>query len=104
MQLDEYFEVITPLDIRIKGHRIGIDDVLAYHFQGLTPQQIAEGLPTLSMDKIHACLTFYERNRTMLDEYMRQLTAQRERRYQEAEANPPDVVRRLRAAHRLQKH
>ena len=103
MQLNDYFEFITPLDIRIKGHRIGIDDVLTYHFQGLTPQQIAERLPTLSMEKIDACLTYYERNKPAMDEYMSKLAAQRERRFQEAEANPPEVVRRLRALHPLQR-
>ena len=30
MQLKDYFEFLGPDDIRIKGHRIGIDDVLYY--------------------------------------------------------------------------
>ncbi len=37
MQLEEYFDFLDPLDIRIKGHRIGIDDVLYYYFRGDTP-------------------------------------------------------------------
>jgi uncharacterized protein (DUF433 family) len=97
MHLDDYFEFITPLDIRIKGHRVGIDDVLTYHAQGLTPQQIATCLPSLSMEEINACLAYYQHNKAVMDEYMAKLATQRERRYREAEANPPDVVRRLRA-------
>jgi len=36
MQLEEYFEVFAPDDIRIKGHRIGIEDVINYHLKGYT--------------------------------------------------------------------
>ena len=97
MQLEDYFEFLTPLDIRIKGHRIGIDDVLSYHLQGLTDHQIAERLPSLSLEKVYACLTYYYRNQAAMDVYMSELAAQRERRMQEFDANPPDVVRRLRA-------
>jgi hypothetical protein len=28
MQLEDYFEFLDPDDIRIKGHRIGIDNVI----------------------------------------------------------------------------
>jgi hypothetical protein len=30
MQLEDYFEFLDPDDIRIKGHRIGSDDVIKY--------------------------------------------------------------------------
>ena len=32
--LEDYFEFLSPDDIRIKGHRIGIDDVISYYLQG----------------------------------------------------------------------
>lgn len=32
--LEDYFEFLDPDDIRIKGHRIGIDDVIDYYLQG----------------------------------------------------------------------
>jgi len=47
MQLEDYFEFLDPDDIRIKGHRIGIDDVIDYYLQGFTPEQIMEELPSL---------------------------------------------------------
>lgn len=34
MQLEDYFEFLSPDDIRFKGHRIGIDDVLYYYLDG----------------------------------------------------------------------
>ncbi len=33
-RLEDYFEFLSPDDIRIKGHRIGIDDVIDYYLQG----------------------------------------------------------------------
>ena len=103
MCLDDYFEFISPLDIRIKGHRIGIDDVLNYHFQGLTPQQIIECLPSLSLEEVYACLTYYHRNQKAMDEYMAKLTALRERRMQAFDDNPPQIVQRLRAMYAQQR-
>jgi len=49
MQLEEYFEVFAPDDIRIKGHRIGIEDVINYHLKGYTSQQILQELPSLNL-------------------------------------------------------
>ena len=61
MQLEDHFGFLTPLDIRITGHRIGIDDVLSYHRDGLTAHQITERLPALRLEQIYGCLTYYYR-------------------------------------------
>jgi len=45
MKLEDYFDFLSPDDIRLKGHRIGIDNVLAYYVQGYTPEEIAVHLP-----------------------------------------------------------
>ena len=97
MKLKEYFEFVGPDDIRIKGHRIGIDDVLYYYLEGYTPEEIAAQLPTLSLEEIYATITYYLQNRGELDAYLARLAAWREERYQEWATNPPQVVRRLRA-------
>lgn len=31
--LEDYFNFLSPDDIRVKGHRIGIDDVIDYYLQ-----------------------------------------------------------------------
>jgi uncharacterized protein (DUF433 family) len=97
MQLKDYFEFIGPDDIRIKGHRIGIDDVLYYYLEGYTPEEIAANLPTLNLEQIHATITYYLHNRAEVDAYLSRLADWREQRYREWEANPPPVVQRLRA-------
>ena len=97
MKLEEYFEFVGPDDIRIKGHRIGIDDVLYYYLEGYAPEEIAAQLPTLSLEEIYATITYYLHNRAKVDAYLARLASWREQRYREWAANPPPVVQRLRA-------
>jgi len=40
MQLEDYFEFVAVDNIQLKGHRIGIEDVLKYYRQGYSPQEI----------------------------------------------------------------
>lgn len=95
--LEDYFEFLSPDDIRLKGHRIGIDDVIDYYLQGYSPEQILAELPSLNLEKIHATITYYLRNRAEIDAYVARLAAWREQRYQSARANSSPVVQRLRA-------
>ncbi|MEH2377937.1 MAG: DUF433 domain-containing protein [Nostoc sp.] len=97
MQLEDYFEFLDPDDIRIKGHRIGIDNVIQYYLQGCSPEQILEELPSLNLEKIYATLTYYLHNRVEIDAYMLRLAKWREQRYQESSANPSPLMQRLRA-------
>ena len=97
MQLEDYFEFLDPDDIRIKGHRIGIDDVLTYYLQGYSPEQSLEELPSLNLEKIYATLTYYLHNRAEMDAYMLRLSKRREQHYQEGLANPSPLALRLRA-------
>ena len=97
MQLEDYFEFLDPDDIRIKGHRIGIDDVIKYYLDGYSPDQILEELPSLNLEKIYATLTYYLQNRRQMDAYMLRLAKWREERYQEWLANLSPLALRLRA-------
>lgn len=95
MQIEDYFDFVSPQQIQIKGHRILIDDVLyEYIHRAMTPEQLAERFPTLSLEKIYATLLYYVRNKAELDRY---LTANLEHAHQlwlEQQANPtPDMLR-----------
>ncbi|MDZ8070805.1 MAG: DUF433 domain-containing protein [Nostoc sp. DedQUE08] len=96
MQLEDYFEFLDPDDIRIKGHRIGIDNVIQYYLQGYSPEEIIDELPSLNLEKIYATLTYYLHNRVEIDAYMLRLAKWREQRYQESLANPSPLMQRLR--------
>lgn len=97
MQLEDYFDFLSPDDIPIKEHHIGIDNVLDYYLEGYTPEEIAANLPTLSLEQIHATITYYLHNRPEIDAYLLCLVKWGEQRYQEWAANPSPLVQRLRA-------
>ena len=95
IKLEDYFEFHSPDDIRIRGHRIGIEDVLNYYLEGCTPEEINANLPTLSLEKIYATITYYLHNSSQIDTYLKQLEQNRENNYQEFIANPPAIVKKL---------
>ncbi|QSJ15313.1 DUF433 domain-containing protein [Nostoc sp. UHCC 0702] len=96
MQLEDYFDFLSPDDIRVKGHRIGIDNVLDYYLEGYTPEEIAANLPSLSLEQIHATITYYLHNRDQINVYLSRLATWREQRYQDSLAHPSPLVQRLR--------
>jgi len=97
MRLEDYSEFLGSDDIRIKGHRVGIDDVLYHYLEGYTPEEIAANFPTLSLEQIHGAITYYLHNRSEMDAYLSRLAAWREQRYREWADSPPPIVQRLRA-------
>ena len=97
MKLEDYFEFLDCDYIRIKGHRIGIDNVLNYYLDGYSPEEIAANFPGLSLEKIYATITYYLHNRPEVDAYLSRLIAWREARYQEWLASEPSpLVKKIR--------
>lgn len=82
MQLEDYFEFVSEDDIRLKGHRVGIDNVLSYYLDGYTPEEIQGELNTLSLEVIYATITYYHHNRLQIDAYLKRLSEWQEQRYQ----------------------
>ncbi|HTE20496.1 MAG TPA: DUF433 domain-containing protein [Armatimonadota bacterium] len=98
MQLEEYFDFAAPDDIRIRGHRIGIETVLdSYLHRGQTPEQIQETYPTLSLDEVYATILYYLRNREDVGRYIAAWIDYCHRATAEAESSPPPDLQRLRA-------
>ncbi|NER51280.1 MAG: DUF433 domain-containing protein [Symploca sp. SIO1A3] len=97
MQLEDYFDFLSPDDIRIKGHRIGIDNVLDYYLDGYTAQEIAAHFPGLGLEKIYATLTYYHHKRAEIDIYLLRLRRLQEQNYQEWLVNPSPMALRMRA-------
>jgi len=96
MQLEDYFLFISEDDIKIKGHRLGIDNVLFYFLEGYTPEEIQAVYPDLSLEKIYATITYYLRNKQEIDAYLLRLNNWRETRYQEALKNPSPQREKMR--------
>jgi uncharacterized protein (DUF433 family) len=71
MQLEDYFTFLAPDDIRLRGHRIGIETILyEYIHRGRTAEQIAEDFDTLTLEEIYATLLYYHRNKRQVDQYL----------------------------------
>ena len=71
MQLEDYFDFLTPDDIRIHGSRIGIESVLyEYIHHAQTPEEIARRFDSLSLDEVYATILYYLRNREAVSDYL----------------------------------
>jgi uncharacterized protein (DUF433 family) len=71
MQLEDYFDFVRPDDIRIKGHRIGIESILyEYIHRGKSAEEIAERYPTLSLEQVYATLLYYLHNNEAISKYV----------------------------------
>ena len=99
MQLEDYFDFLGPTDIRIKGHRVGIENILyEYLYREQTPDDIAKRFPTLSLEQIYATILYYLHYREEVSAYMLRWIEYGRRAREEQERNPPPWLLRLRAA------
>jgi len=95
MQLEDYFDFVND-EIRLKGHRIWIDDVVNYYHQGYSPEQIVSEFPGLKLEALYATITYYLHNQVRIDAHITQIKTWREQQYQIAQDNPNSMMRRLR--------
>ena len=96
MELESYFDFLSPDDIRIKGTRVGIETVLDDYLNGASPEEIAARYRTLTLEQVYATVTYYLRHREEVDAYLARWRAYTEAAWQEQQRNPSPVVRRLR--------
>ena len=98
MDLNRYFETIGPDEIRIAGTRVGIEVIITAYRDGYSPEAIALDYPSLTLEQIHATITYYLHNREALDTHLARLDVRfaAARTRQETQPDPP-VIARLRA-------
>jgi uncharacterized protein (DUF433 family) len=96
MELEGYFEFLDEEEIRIKGTRIGIEIVLSEYLAGRTAEEIALNYPALSLEQVHASVTYYLHNRSAMDRYLARWRAFGSEARAAQEQNLPEVVLRLR--------
>jgi uncharacterized protein (DUF433 family) len=96
MQLEDYFDFLTPTDIRVKGTRVGIETILNDYLDlGLFPEAIALRYPTLNLEAVYATITYYWHNKERIDAYLRAWREHGERMRKEQEQNPSPAYQRL---------
>lgn len=97
MPLEEYFDFLAPDDIRIKGHRIGIETVLSeYLHQARTPEEIQQHYPSLTLAEVYATILYYLQNQTSVRQYLQDWLEYSHQQRQHQQANPHPATDRLR--------
>ena len=94
--MENYFDFLSPDDIRIKGTRIGIETVLDDYLSGAGPEEIAARYRTLTLEQVYATITYYLHKQEEIDKYLKRWRAYTEAAWQEQQSNPPEFVRELR--------
>src|SRR4051812_2906533 len=101
MQLEDYFDILRPDDIRIKGHRIGIESVLyEYIHRGQSAEEIAERFPTLGLEQVYATILYYLHNKEAISKYVADWVEDARQARERQKSQPSafrDRVRKLKA-------
>lgn len=96
MLLESYFEFLDENDIRIKGHRLGIDTILEPFLEGFPPETIAQDYPELRLEQIYATITYYFHQQAEVEAYLQRLRQRRQQRYEASLQNPSPMAERIR--------
>ena len=96
MNLEDYFTFVSEDDIRIAGTRVGIETVVRDYQEGAGPEEIVLRYPTLSLEQVHATITYYLANREKVEAYLARVRQQQEEDWQEQQRHPSEFVRSLR--------
>ncbi len=105
-QLTDYFNFLTPDDIRLKGTRIGIETILyEYIDRSRTPEEIAQTYPSLTLEQVYATILYYLKNKETISNYLKNWIEHGHKMREQQRLNPPPVsekLRQLRAARQAQ--
>lgn len=96
MEIEKYFDFIMEESIRISGTRVGIETVLRDYLEGASPEEIVLRYPTLSLEQVHATITYYLGNKEKVNEYLKRVTQTGEKAWEEQQRHPSKFVRMLR--------
>ena len=96
-QLTDYFNFLTPDDIRLKGTRIGIETILyEYIDRGRTPEEIAQTYPSLTLEQVYATILYYLQNKETISNYLKNWIEHGHKMREQQRLNPPPVSEKLR--------
>ena len=107
MDIESYLDLSEPSQIRLRGHRIDLATLVTAFNHGLSPEQIVQDYPTLTLEEVYGAITYYLHHRAAVDRYVRASDEDAERDYQAYLHGPqhPAVVRiRALVAQRQQNH
>ena len=90
MDFSQYIDLNDADGPKLVGHRIWLFNVLYEHiYNRRRADQIVECYPTLDMEKVYACLLYYERNKDACRRMVEEELERRERVRREDRASHP---------------
>lgn len=97
MQLEDYFNFLTPNDIRLKNSRIGIETILyEYIYRARTPEEIGQIYPTITLEQIHATILYYLHEKDQVSQYLADWLEHCQKGEQKQDIDPPAFVEKMR--------
>jgi uncharacterized protein (DUF433 family) len=104
MQLEDYFDFLSADEIRLRGSRIGIEAILSEYLDGALPEEIALNYPPVTLEQVHAAITYYLSHRTGMDEYLARWTDRGDQALREQRQTSSPVIDHLTQARRSRTH
>lgn len=81
---------------RVADSRISLDSILHAHFEGKSPEAIAQEFPSLSEEQIYGAIAFYLHHRAEIDEYLARQEAEWQKFSAVSESQHGTLLNRLR--------
>ena len=96
MQLEDYFDFQRPDDIRLKGTRVGIENILyEYLYRSRTPEEIVNCFSTITLEQVYATILYYLHNKETVEQYLSNWLEWGHQQRKAQEINPPPGITRL---------
>jgi uncharacterized protein (DUF433 family) len=73
VQVAPLLDILAPDDIRIHGHRIGIEHIVFAFNRGETAEEIVQRFPGLDLRTVYTFIAYYLTYREQVDKYVEQL-------------------------------
>ncbi|MBP6440164.1 MAG: DUF433 domain-containing protein [Caldilineaceae bacterium] len=70
IQVAPLFDILAPDDIRIHGHRIGIEHIVFAFNRGETAEEIMQRFPGLDLRTVYSLIAYYLTYRDQIDKYL----------------------------------
>jgi uncharacterized protein (DUF433 family) len=97
MQLEDYFEFVSPNEIKLKNHRIYMEDVLyEYVHRAQSLESLTTRFDTLTKAEILAVLLYYHQNKEAMDRYLAQHLEDDRKAREEHRRQHPEFVEKVR--------
>ncbi len=80
MELESYFDFVNDTAIRLKGTRLGIETVIVDYLAGASPEETVLRFQTLSLEQVHATITYFLANRASVDAYVQRVETEQMQR------------------------